>query len=108
MHKFGKQRYETGEESKNSVVLALVTLGEGWHNNHHYYETSARQGFFWWEIDITYYGLRALQALGLIWDLKGVPNHIKYSKNKQHAQQLRKELEQKKILESKVPEEQAA
>jgi stearoyl-CoA desaturase (Delta-9 desaturase) len=106
MHKFGKQRYETGEESKNSVWLALLTLGEGWHNNHHYYETSARQGFFWWEVDITYYGLRALQAVGLIWDLKGVPNHIKYSKNKQHAQQLRKEQEAKK--EEKVLEEQAA
>jgi stearoyl-CoA desaturase (delta-9 desaturase) len=95
MHKFGTQRYESNDESKNSLWLALLTLGEGWHNNHHYYEVASRQGFFWWEIDITYYFLRLLSALGLIWDLKGVPKHIKYSKNKTHAQQLRKELESK-------------
>jgi stearoyl-CoA desaturase (delta-9 desaturase) len=100
MHKFGKPRYETGEESKNNLVLALVTLGEGWHNNHHYYETAARQGFFWWEIDITYYGLKFLQSIGLIWDLKGVPDHIKYSKNKKHAQELRKEMEANKKVAS--------
>lgn len=93
MHKFGKPRYETGDESKNSVVLALVTMGEGWHNNHHYYETAARQGFFWWEIDVTYYILRGLAAVGLIWDLKGVPKHILHSKNKKHAAELRKQYE---------------
>lgn len=93
MHKFGKPRYETGEESKNSVWLALLTLGEGWHNNHHYYEVAARQGFFWWEIDITYYFLRGLAAVGLISDLKEVPAHIKHSRNKQHAQQLKREME---------------
>jgi len=94
MHKFGNQRYETGEESKNSVWLAFITLGEGWHNNHHYYETASRQGFFWWEFDITWYILKVFSWLGLIWDLKGVPKHIKYSKNKQHAQELRKELDE--------------
>jgi len=94
MHKFGKQRYETGEESKNSVWLALLTMGEGWHNNHHYYETASRQGFFWWEVDITWYILKTMSWLGLIWDLKGVPKHIKYSKNKQHAQELRREFEE--------------
>jgi stearoyl-CoA desaturase (delta-9 desaturase) len=93
MHKFGKQRYESGDESKNSLWLALLTMGEGWHNNHHYYEVASRQGFFWWEIDITYYILKGFAAVGLIWDLKGVPDHIKYSKNKQHAVQLKKELE---------------
>jgi stearoyl-CoA desaturase (Delta-9 desaturase) len=93
MHKFGFQRYESNDESRNSIWLALLTLGEGWHNNHHYYEVSSRQGFFWWEIDITYYVLKAFSAVGLIWDLKGVPNHIKYSKNKQHAIELRKEAE---------------
>ena len=93
MHKFGKPRYETGEESKNNLLLALLTLGEGWHNNHHYYEVASRQGFFWWEIDITYYILRGLGAVGLIWDLKEVPRHIKDSKNKQHAQELRKQME---------------
>lgn len=97
MHKFGKPRYETGDESKNSVVLALVTMGEGWHNNHHYYETAARQGFFWWEIDITYYILRGLAAVGLIWDLKVVPKHILHSKNKKHAAELRKQFEAEAI-----------
>jgi stearoyl-CoA desaturase (delta-9 desaturase) len=57
-------------------VLALITMGEGWHNNHHHYQVSARQGFYWWEIDCTYYVLRALAAVGLIWDLHGVPEHI--------------------------------
>jgi stearoyl-CoA desaturase (Delta-9 desaturase) len=90
MHKVGTQRYESNDESRNSLWLALITLGEGWHNNHHYYETAGRQGFFWWEIDITYYILRGLQAVGLIWDLKEVPKHIKYSKNKEEAKELRK------------------
>jgi Fatty-acid desaturase len=93
MHKFGKPRYATGDESKNNLILALVTMGEGWHNNHHYYEVASRQGFFWWEIDVTYYILKGLSAVGLIWDLKGVPDHIKYSKDKKHAQQLKKQYE---------------
>jgi stearoyl-CoA desaturase (delta-9 desaturase) len=93
MHKFGTPRYATGDESKNNLWLALLTLGEGWHNNHHYYEVAARQGFFWWEIDITYYILRTFAAVGLIWDLKEVPRHIKYSRDKGHAQEIRKKME---------------
>ncbi len=93
MHKMGRQRYETGDESRNSVILALLTLGEGWHNNHHYYESSTRQGFFWWEIDITFYLLRILSWCGIIWDLQGVPRHIKYSRNKKEAFKLKKEYE---------------
>jgi stearoyl-CoA desaturase (delta-9 desaturase) len=99
MHHFGRQRYESNDESKNSLWLALLTLGEGWHNNHHYYEVTAKQGFFWWEIDLTYYGLKVLSWLGLIWDLKGVPRHILHSKNKTHAQELRKQYEAKEELE---------
>jgi stearoyl-CoA desaturase (Delta-9 desaturase) len=75
-HKFGKQRFATKDDSRNNVLLALLTLGEGWHNNHHYYQSSARQGFYWWEIDITWYMLRLMQLTGLIWDLKGVPKHV--------------------------------
>lgn len=90
MHKFGKPRYQTGDASKNSLWLALITLGEGWHNNHHYYQGSTRQGFFWWEIDITYYLLKVLSWFGLIWDIKEVPHHIKYSKNKEEARELAK------------------
>ncbi len=72
-HVFGRQRYRTGDTSRNNWFLALVTLGEGWHNNHHYYPNSARQGFYWWEIDITYYVLKVLSWLGIIWDLKPIP-----------------------------------
>ena len=72
-HVFGKPRYETGDDSKNSFLLAIITLGEGWHNNHHRYQSSARQGFYWWEIDPTYYILRLLASLRLISNLKRVP-----------------------------------
>jgi stearoyl-CoA desaturase (delta-9 desaturase) len=72
-HRFGWRRYATRDDSRNNPLLALLTFGEGWHNNHHHFPGSARQGFFWWEIDLTYYGLRALAALGVIWDLKEVP-----------------------------------
>ncbi len=76
-HLWGSRRYATDDHSRNNPALALITLGEGWHNNHHHYQVSARQGFFWWEYDITYYGLRLLAAVGLIWDLHGVPEHIR-------------------------------
>ena len=72
-HKFGTKRFDTGDESRNNFWLALLTLGEGWHNNHHHYPGSTRQGFYWWEIDITYYMLLAMQKLGLIWELRPVP-----------------------------------
>jgi stearoyl-CoA desaturase (Delta-9 desaturase) len=76
-HLWGGRRYATIDDSRNNLVLAVITLGEGWHNNHHHYQVSARQGFFWWEIDITYYILRALATVGIIWDLHGVPDHIR-------------------------------
>jgi len=76
-HLWGGRRYATGDDSRNNPVLAVITLGEGWHNNHHHYQASARQGFFWWEIDVTYYVLRGLAAVGLIWDLRGVPDHVR-------------------------------
>ena len=69
-HMFGSVRYKTADTSRNSMTLALITLGEGWHNNHHYYSTSARMGFFWWEIDISYYALSLLSLAGLVWDMK--------------------------------------
>ena len=79
MHKIGRQRYRTGDESRNSLVLALLTLGEGWHNNHHYFHSTARQGFYWWEIDITYYIIRLLGLFGLVWDIRGVPVKVRES-----------------------------
>jgi stearoyl-CoA desaturase (delta-9 desaturase) len=75
-HIVGKRRYATDDDSRNSFVLALVTLGEGWHNNHHRYMSSARQGFFWYELDITYYILKALSFTGFIWELRPVPAYI--------------------------------
>jgi stearoyl-CoA desaturase (Delta-9 desaturase) len=76
-HKFGSQRYRTNDESRNNLLLALLTLGEGWHNNHHHYPAATRQGFYWWEIDITYYLLKMLSFTGLIWDLQPVPATIR-------------------------------
>jgi len=76
-HVWGRRRYATGDESRNNWLLALITLGEGWHNNHHRYPMSVRQGFYWWEVDITYYLLRLLAATGLIWDLKPVPREVR-------------------------------
>lgn len=76
-HLFGRQRYRTGDTSRNNWLLAILTLGEGWHNNHHYYPNSARQGFYWWEYDMTYYLLKLMSWLGLIWDLKPVPLQVR-------------------------------
>ena len=75
-HVFGRKRYETGDESRNNWFLALLTTGEGWHNNHHHYQSSANQGFHWWEIDVTYYVLRGLALFGLVWDLRKPPQAI--------------------------------
>jgi stearoyl-CoA desaturase (delta-9 desaturase) len=75
-HIFGKQRYATGEDSKNNWLLAIITMGEGWHNNHHFWMTSTRQGFFWWEIDLSYYGLRLLAWTRLIWDIREPPRRV--------------------------------
>jgi stearoyl-CoA desaturase (delta-9 desaturase) len=72
-HRWGTRRYDNADNSRNNFWLALLTLGEGWHNNHHHYPASVRQGFYWWEIDMTYYFLRLMAALGLVWDLKPVP-----------------------------------
>ncbi len=72
-HRFGSRRFDTRDDSRNNPWLALITFGEGWHNNHHFFPGSARQGFRWWEIDLTWYGLKALSALGLVRDLKPVP-----------------------------------
>jgi stearoyl-CoA desaturase (delta-9 desaturase) len=75
-HMFGRRVYQTKDDSRNSLILAILTLGEGWHNNHHYYQSSTRQGFHWWQIDITYYLLRAFAAVGFIWDLREPPAHV--------------------------------
>jgi stearoyl-CoA desaturase (delta-9 desaturase) len=71
-HVWGSRRFETGDDSRNNLFLALITLGEGWHNNHHRYMFRARQGLYWWEIDISYYALWMLSGLGIVRDLRGM------------------------------------
>ena len=75
-HVSGRKRYVTGDDSRNNWLLAVFTMGEGWHNNHHAYQSSVRQGFKWWEFDPTYYLLRALSWTGLVWDLKTPPEPV--------------------------------
>jgi stearoyl-CoA desaturase (Delta-9 desaturase) len=72
-HLFGSRRFETADNSRNNFLVALITLGEGWHNNHHHYPASERQGLYWWEIDISHYTLRALSSVGVVRDLKKPP-----------------------------------
>jgi stearoyl-CoA desaturase (delta-9 desaturase) len=75
-HMVGKKRFSTDDESRNSFWVALLTFGEGWHNNHHRWPLSARQGMYWWEIDLTFYLLLCLQKLGIIWDVKLYPEAV--------------------------------
>jgi stearoyl-CoA desaturase (delta-9 desaturase) len=72
-HVRGRKRYVTGDDSRNNWLLAVFTMGEGWHNNHHAYQSSVRQGFKWWEYDCTYYVLKLLSWLRVVWDLKTPP-----------------------------------
>jgi stearoyl-CoA desaturase (delta-9 desaturase) len=76
-HVFGRRVYETTDTSRNSVVVALITSGEGWHNNHHRYPWSARQGFEWWQVDVTYYVLKAFSFVGIVKDLRPVPDAVR-------------------------------
>lgn len=75
-HLIGRKRFATTDSSRNNLILALITLGEGWHNNHHYYPGSERQGFYWWEIDISHYILTGLSWVGLVWDLRVPPQRV--------------------------------
>jgi stearoyl-CoA desaturase (delta-9 desaturase) len=76
-HVHGSKRYLTGDDSRNNWLLAFFTMGEGWHNNHHAYQSSVRQGFRWWEIDVTFYTLKALSWFGLVWDLRAPPEAVR-------------------------------
>ena len=69
-HLFGKKRYKSNDESRNNWLFGILAFGEGWHNNHHKYGWSARNGFYWWEWDPTWYALKILEKLGIVWDLK--------------------------------------
>ena len=75
-HIIGNKRFKNEDESRNNWWVAMLTFGEGWHNNHHRYPHSARQGMYWWEFDLSFLLLRLLEKLGLIWDLKVYPKAI--------------------------------
>ena len=75
-HVWGSRRYKTTDDSRNNFILAILTMGEGWHNNHHHYQSTANQGFFWWEVDFSYYVLKMLSWFGVVWDLRKPPAHI--------------------------------
>jgi len=75
-HIWGKRRFKTKDDSRNNAFLALLTLGEGWHNNHHRFPVATRQGFYWWQVDITYYVLKIMSWLGMIHSLTPVPQKI--------------------------------
>jgi stearoyl-CoA desaturase (delta-9 desaturase) len=93
-HVSGKKRYVTGDDSRNNWLLALLTMGEGWHNNHHAYQSSVRQGFRWWEVDVTFYILTFLSWIGLVWDLKQPPAALLRNQHRLGSRALRRAAEQ--------------
>lgn len=78
-HVFGSRRYKTTDTSRNNFLLALITCGEGWHNNHHYHQNTANQGWFWWEVDPSFYVLKVLSWLGVVSDLRTPTDAVKYA-----------------------------
>lgn len=75
-HVIGNQPYDTGDSSRNNLFLAIITLGEGWHNNHHHFPSATPQGFHWWQIDVTYYILKVLSVFRVVWGLRLPPVHV--------------------------------
>jgi stearoyl-CoA desaturase (delta-9 desaturase) len=75
-HLWGSRRFETADQSRNNPITAVFAAGEGWHNNHHRYQRAARNGFYWWEFDPTWYAIRVMAACGLVWDVQRVPKRI--------------------------------
>jgi stearoyl-CoA desaturase (Delta-9 desaturase) len=93
-HVRGSKRYVTGDDSRNNWLLAVFTMGEGWHNNHHAYQSSVRQGFRWWEIDMTFYILKALSWIGVVWDLKTPPESVLRNEQRLGARVVNRAAEQ--------------
>lgn len=69
-HKYGQRRFDTADQSTNNALIAVLSFGEGWHNNHHHYPSTARAGFYWWEIDFYYWAIYLFKKLGLVWDVR--------------------------------------
>jgi stearoyl-CoA desaturase (Delta-9 desaturase) len=101
-HLVGKRRYVTGDDSRNNWLLAIITMGEGWHNNHHAYQSSARQGFYWWEYDPTFYLLTLLERLGLVWNLKRPTVEVMQNQHKLGSRVITRAASQ--VAESFYPE----
>lgn len=93
-HVSGRKRYVTGDDSRNNWLLAVFTMGEGWHNNHHAFQSSVRQGFRWWEIDPTFYILKALSWVGVIWDMRSPPEQILRNEQKLGVMVINRSAEQ--------------
>ncbi len=93
-HVRGRKRYVTGDDSRNNWLLALFTMGEGWHNNHHAYQSSVRQGFRWWEVDATFYVLKAMGVLGVVWNLKSPPRQVIRNEQRLRARVIDRAAEQ--------------
>ena len=104
-HIHGKRRYVTGDGSRNNWILALFTMGEGWHNNHHACQSSVRQGFRWWEVDATFYILKALSWTGLVWDLKSPPRELVRNEHRLGRRTIERTAEQ---LAARFSRERAA
>lgn len=79
-HVFGKRRFETNDDSRNNWFISIITLGEGWHNNHHRFPSSERQGLYWWEFDVSHYALKVLSWVRIVWDLRVPPERV-YAKS---------------------------
>jgi len=107
-HVYGSRRYDTGDTSRNNWWLALATLGEGWHNNHHRYMSSARQGFYWWEVDVTYYVLKVFSWLGIVWDLRApLPRWRDKEETRRELADLADESEPRRTLADLADEDEA-
>jgi stearoyl-CoA desaturase (Delta-9 desaturase) len=95
-HIVGRKRFRTKDESRNNWLVAMLTMGEGWHNNHHRYPASARQGMYWWEIDASYYVLRVLERLGVVWDLRKYPAKM-FEEALELKDEMRAEMKRAKV-----------
>ena len=91
-HMFGSQRFDTHDQSRNNPLTAIFAAGEGWHNNHHRYQRAARNGFYWWEVDVTWYVIRLMSAVGLAWNVQGVPRRIYEEARVRHAGRVRRSV----------------
>lgn len=97
-HLFGSRRYATADASRNNWWVALLTLGEGWHNNHHHYQSSANQGFLWWEIDVSYYLIQFLGLTGVVWDIRKPAPRVVAASAKQTSVPSRDTAESKRAV----------